>query len=342
MGRQTRIAIVGYGNIGRGVHKAIGRNLDMSLVGIISRDPERVEREINNVDVFNANNEDKWSGLLVDVAMLCGGSAKDLPVQGPCFAKFFNTVDSFDNHKHIGPYANEETGELMPGYYQDMDASARKGKHTSIISIGWDPGTFSMERILADSFFPGTKAYGFYGLSEKGGLSMGHSDAIRRVEGVKDARQYTHAIPEAMERVKSGENPDLKPGEMHWRECFVVAEEEYDIGKIEEEIKKMPNYFEPYRTEVYFVSDEEMKRDHSDMPHDGVVIAASETGDRNKILIEHQNTWDSNPEATASIMVAYARATYRLNQKGDYGAKTILDIAPALISPHSKEELIKV
>ncbi len=336
------IAIVGYGNIGKGVHRAIERNSDMDLVGIISRDPKRVEREIQYIPIFDAKDEASWRGLNPDVAVLCGGSIKDLPVQGPYFARFLNTVDSFDNHPHIGPYSDEETGKPMPGYYQDMDNSAKEGGHTSIISIGWDPGTFSMERTLTDAFFPGTKAYGFYGLSETGGLSMGHSDAIRKVEGVKDARQYTHAIPETMERVRSGENPDLSSGEMHWRECYVVAEEGADLSKIEKEITNMPNYFEPYRTEVHFIGEEEMKSDYSDMPHDGVVIAASETGNGNKILIEHRNTWVSNPEATASIMTAYARAAHRLNQQGAYGAKTILDIAPALISPRSKEELINV
>lgn len=326
---KIRMAIVGFGNIGRGVKKSIERNEelygDVTLAGIITRRPEQVSEEVSDVQVVK-----HYEGRVLepDVAILCGGSANDLPKQGPYFAGVFNTVDSFDNHKKI------------PGYSDKVDEVAKHTGHVSIFSTGWDPGTFSLERLLADAFIPGVKAYGFYGLTEKGGLSMGHSDAIRGIEGVKDARQYTHAKPEAIERVRSGENPDLKPGDMHWRDCYVVAEEGADLDRIEHDIKTMPDYFKQYKTEVHFVTQEELDKNHSGMPHDGVVIASGITGDGNKALIEYKNQWDSNPEATANIMVASARAAYRMKKDGKSGAFTLLDIPPAYLSPHSREELL--
>jgi len=346
MDEKINVTIVGYGNIGRGAHLAIGNpdNSDMNLVGIISRRPEIVANEVRNIPVFDANDEASWRGLDADVAILCGGSAEDLPKQGPYFAQFFNTLDSYDDHPHIPPYHDKKTGKDMPGYFKDMDIPARESNHTSAISIGWDPGLFPLIKILSDSFFSGMKSYGFYGLEPRGGLSMGHTNAIKRLKGVMDAAQYTHAYPEAMKRVRSGENPDLKPGDMHWRECFVSVEEGVDkegMKGIEKKIKKMPRYYKPYYTEVNFISQEEMDANHSDMPHDGVVIAAGTTGDGHKVLMEFKVQWESNPEATASIMVPYARAVYRANQRGDYGAKTIINLLPDSVSSSSKEELIE-
>ncbi len=344
MNNKIKIAIVGYGNVARGVHKSILKNNkvnnDMELVGIISRRPEQVKEEVKEINVYK-NDINDWMGLEADVAILCGGSAKDLPKNGPYYAKHFNTVDSFDTHNHIGPYIDEETQRKMQGYLKDMNDAAKASGNTSAISIGWDPGTFSLERVLANAFFPGAKAYGFYGLTEKGGLSMGHSDAVRRIEGVVDARQYTHAIPKAIERVRSGENPDLEPGEMHWRECFVVLDKYGDKDRIEHEIKTMPNYFKPYKTRVNFISQREIERNHKEMPHDGLVIAVGKTGNGNIAKIEYKCEWDSNPEATGSIMVAYARGIYRFNKEGKTGAFSILDFPASYASPHSLEILTK-
>ena len=341
---KTEIIIVGYGNVARGVHKAILKNKrlynDMELVGIITRRPEKVKEEVKGIDVYK-NDINDWINLEADVAILCGGSAKDLPEQGPFYANYFNTVDSFDTHNHIGPYIDEKTQMKKQGYLKDMDDVAKMSGNTCAVSLGWDPGIFSMERLLVDSFLTGTKAYGFYGLTEKGGLSMGHSDAIRRIEGVADARQYTHAIPEAIERVRSGENPDLEPGDMHWRECFVVLSKYGNKEQVEHEIKTMPDYFKPYRTTVNFIKKEEMERKHSDMPHDGLVIAVGKTGDGNIAKIEYKCQWESNPEATGSIMVAYARGVYRFNKEGKTGAFTSLDFPASYLSPHSLETLTK-
>ncbi len=331
---KTDILIVGYGNVGRGVHEAIKRNSDMNLVGIISRGVERVEKELNRkVPVFDQNSilGNKELQPIADVAILCGGSKKDLPEQGPLFAARYNTVDSFDTHANI------------PEYFKKMDKTASFQGHTSIISAGWDPGTFSVNRVLMDAFLPGTKPKGFYGLEDEGGLSMGHSDAIRQIKGVKNARQYTHAIPEAIERVSMGENPDLKAGEMHWRECYVVLENdtEEERKRVENEIKNMPDYFEPYKTKVTFVSQSKLDNVFSNMPHDGFVLAVGETGKGNKAVIEYKNVWESNPEATGNVLVACARACKRMNKNHRLGAYTMLDIAPAYLSAHSGEELLK-
>jgi len=333
---KTRIAIVGYGNIGRGVHKAINKNEelygDMGLVEIITRRPEVVSKELlpkelSTVAVYNADSKE----LDIDVALLCGGSKNDLPKEGPYFAGRFNTVDSFDNHSKI------------PEYFEAMDEAARKNKNVAVISAGWDPGTFSLERVLHNAFIPGSHTLATYGLTERGGLSMGHSDAIRTIPGVKDARQYTHAIPDAVEKIRRGENPDLKPGDKMRRECFVVLGNDTpsERTRVSMAIHTMPAYFEPYETTVKFVDQEELKKDHSDMPHDGLVITRGETGEGNRALVEYRNEWASNPEGTAGVLVACARAAYRMKQRGQVGAYTVLNIPAADFSPHSKEELLK-
>lgn len=330
MAEPIRIGLVGYGNIGRGVRQSIEKSRDLygdvDLAGILTRRPEAVRKEVPGVKVVDF---ERGGDLNPDLLILCGGSATDLPVQGPQFIKGFNTVDSFDTHAKL------------PDYFRKMDDLARENGHIAVIATGWDPGTFSLERVLSDSFIPGVKPYGFYGLSEKGGLSMGHSDAIRRVDGVKDARQYTHAIPEAIEDVKSGNNPTLTPGDMHWRECIVVANEDGDKEKIANEITTMANYFEPYRTTVTFVTQDELDKEHSGLPHDGAVIAVGKTGDGSKALIEYKNEWASNPAATANILVAHARAAHRLSKEGKSGAFTILDIPAAYFSPRPHDELLK-
>ncbi len=330
MVKPIKIGIVGYGNIGRGVLSAIEKNRelygDVSVAGILTRRPEQVKKLVSGVEVVDF---DKGNDINPDVLILCGGSATDLPVQGPQFVKNFNTVDSFDTHAKL------------PDYFHEMDKAAKENNNVSVIATGWDPGTFSLERVLADAFIPGVKPYGFYGLSKKGGLSMGHSDAIRRVSGVKDARQYTHAIPEAMESVRKGENPTLQTGDMHWRECIVVAEDGADKDKIANEIKSMPNYFEPYKTTVDFVTQDELNDKYQDLPHDGAVIAVGTNGDGSKSLIEYKNEWESNPASTANILLAHARAAYRLKEEGKSGAFTILDVPAAYFSPKSKEELLK-
>ncbi len=329
----TRIAIVGYGNVGRGVERAISKNNelygDVETSAIITRRPEAIREQITSIPVHSPDVVEQHAEEIADVAILCGGSANDLPVQGPYFAQFMNTVDSFDTHAKL------------PDYFKAMDAVARENGHIAVISTGWDPGTFSLERVLADAFIPGANAHGFYGLGEKGGLSMGHSDAIRGIEGVADARQYTHAILESIDRVRSGENPVLSNREMHTRECVVVAEEGADKARIADEIKNMPNYFEPYETTVTFVSQKELDEDYSGMPHDGLVIARGETGDGNAAMIEYKNQWESNPEATGNVLVAHARAAKRLHSEGQGGAKTILDIPAAYFSPHSRDELLR-
>ena len=328
--KATRIAIVGYGNVGRGVYKALERNPDMSLAGIISRDPNRVRNEFGNT-IVPITSPDNLRVINADVAILCGGSKDDLPKQGPFFVEHYNTVDSFDTHAKI------------PEYFHKIDEFARKNGKTSIISAGWDPGTFSVNRVLMDAFLPGTIPKAFYGLGETGGLSMGHSDAVRQVKGVKDARQYTHAIPEAIERVRDGENPDLSVGEMHWRECYVVAESDDpgEMERISDEIISMPNYFKPYKTKVHFVTQEILDKQLSGMPHDGLVLAVGETGNGNKAMIEYRNEWESNPEATGNVLIACARACKRFNNEGKNGAYTMLDIPTSYLSPHSNEKLLK-
>lgn len=321
-----RVGIVGYGNIGRGVELAIERNEDMQLVAVVTRrNPADVKTFSDNVEKVHMDDilslKDK-----VDVMILCGGSATDLPVMGPEIAKHFNTIDSFDTHAKI------------PEYYANVDAAAKEGNTVGIISVGWDPGMFSLNRIYAEAILVQGSTYTFWGK----GVSQGHSDAIRRVPGVKNAIQYTVPIEAAVEEVRSGSEPQLTTRQKHLRECYVVAEEGADLVAIEEAIKTMPNYFADYDTTVTFITEEELKANHSKMPHGGFVIRTGETGrDGNKHVIEYGLKLDSNPEFTSSVLVAYARAAYRLAQKGDFGAKSVFDIAPALLSPKSGEQLRK-
>ena len=326
---KIRVVVAGYGNVGRGVIAALKNNPDMELAGVVSRNPERVKKSFSAAPVMPIAEIDSWlAALKPDVAILCGGSKDDLPKQGPMLCAKINTVDSFDNHSRI------------PEYFRAMDETARKSGHVSVISTGWDPGIFSLQRTLANAFLPGSRAYGFYGLGEAGGLSMGHSDALRTIPGVKDARQYTHAIPEAIEKVRRGENPVFTPGDMHTRECFVVLEEGADKDAIAAEIRSMPGYFAPYRTEIHFVSQEFLNEKCAGFPHDGLVVAAGTTGSGNAARMEYRCQWGSNPEATANVLVAHARAAARLVKEGRSGAFTILDIPPAYFSTHDREELL--
>lgn len=321
---KIRIGIVGYGNIGRGVERAIARNEDMELKVVFTRrEPSSVKIETEGVTVKHIDDM-----LLmkeeIDVMMLCGGSATDLPVMGPEIVANFNTIDSFDTHARI------------PEYFEKVDKAAKEGGNIGIISVGWDPGMFSLNRLYAEAILPQGSTYTFWGK----GVSQGHSDAIRRVEGVKNAIQYTVPIETAVERVRSGSAPELTTREKHLRECYVVAEEGADLAKIEETIKTMPNYFDEYDTTVTFITEEELKRDHSAMPHGGFVIRSGETGHGgNKHIIEYSLKLDSNPEFTACVLVCYARAAYRLAKKGESGARSVYDIAPGLLSMKSAEEL---
>lgn len=330
------IVIVGYGNIGKAVRKVINKNSDMILMGIITRRPEQVKEEILgglskeemaliSLDrhVLDLNRRRKWKRLSVDVAILCGGSKEDTPVQGPAFARELNTVDSFDTHADI------------PGYFQEMDSVAKAHRNVSIISAGWDPGIFSLERILGDAFLPGGKSFTFWGE----GVSQGHSDAARKVEGVLDARQYTIPIEEAIQRVRAGETPEFSKREMHLRRVYVVAKEEADLERIKREIIEMPKYFDEYDTEVIFISKEEMKKEHSAYPHGGFVVTSGATDNGNKQILEYRCQLESNPEFTASVLIACARAAYRMKEMGNKGAYTLLDIPLGLLSPHSGDVL---
>lgn len=321
---KIRVAICGYGNLGRGVENEIKNSSDMELVAVFTRrDPNSLIIN-SNIPVVKIDNMKDWSEK-VDVLIMCGGSATDLPEQVPEAARLFNTVDSFDTHARI------------PEFYEKVNESALKASKTSIISGGWDPGMFSIMRTYADAILPQGKTYTFWGK----GLSQGHSDAIRRVKGVKNAVQYTIPIEKAMESVRNGENPELSTGEKHLRECFVVAEENANLEEIENTIKTMPNYFSDYHTEVHFITEEELKKNHSKMGHGGFVIHSGETGDNNKQIIEYSLKLDSNPEFTSSVLIALARANYRLHKDKNYGAKTMLDIPPALLSQKTPEELRK-
>ena len=327
---KIRAVIAGYGNVGRGVRQALARTTDMELVGIVSRTPERVKQEVGDaVPVMPIADTAAWiAAFRPDVAILCGGSKQDLPKQGPELVKTVCTVDSFDNHSQ------------MPEHFHAMDAAAKAAGKVAVIATGWDPGIFSLERTLANAFL-GVRAYGFYGMTEKGGLSMGHSDALRTIDGVQDARQYTHAIPEAVDQVRRGENPDFTPGDMHTRECFIVAKPGADLEKIRKTVVEMPGYFAPYKTTIHFVTQEELDTKCAGFPHDGLVIASGTTGDANhSASVEYHCRWGSNPEATATILVAHARAAARLAADGRSGAFTILDIPPAFLSPLSQEELL--
>ena len=321
---KIRVAICGYGNLGRGVESEISKSKDMELVAVFTRrNPEDLKIKAN-VPVVNMQDLSEWQDK-IDVMIMCGGSATDLPKQVPEVAKLYNTIDSFDTHAKI------------PEHFAAVDKVAKENNKTAIISGGWDPGMFSIMRVYANSILPNGTTYTFWGK----GVSQGHSDAIRRIDGVKDAKQYTIPIESAVEAVRRGENPALKTGEKHLRECFVVAEEGADKARIENEIKTMPNYFDEYETIVHFISEEELKKDHSKMPHGGFVIHSGKTGEGNKHIIEYSLKLDSNPEFTASVLICLARANYRMNKQGLYGAKTILDVPPALMSPKSPEELRK-
>ena len=323
---KIRIGIVGYGNIGRGVEQAIKRNEDMELAAVFTRrDPASVKVATEGAKVVHMDDMLSMKGD-VDVMVLCGGSATDLPVMGPEIAANFNTIDSFDTHAKI------------PEYFANVDKAAKEGNNISIISVGWDPGMFSLNRLYAESILVQGSKYTFWGR----GVSQGHSDAIRRIPGVKNAIQYTVPVDEAVDQVRSGSEPKLTTRDKHTRECYVVAQEGANKAEIENAIKTMPNYFDEYNTTVHFISEEELKRDHSKMPHGGFVIRTGETGEEgNKHVIEYSLKLDSNPEFTASVLIAYARAAYRLNQKGENGARSVFDIAPALLSMKTPEQLRK-
>ena len=323
---KIRIGIVGYGNIGRGVEQAIKRNEDMELAAVFTRrDPASVKVATEGAKVVHMDDMLSMKGD-VDVMVLCGGSATDLPVMGPEIAANFNTIDSFDTHAKI------------PEYFANVDKAAKEGNNIGIISVGWDPGMFSLNRLYAESILVQGSTYTFWGK----GVSQGHSDAIRRIPGVKNAIQYTVPVDGAVDQVRSGSEPKLTTRDKHTRECYVVAQEGANKAEIENAIKTMPNYFDEYNTTVHFISEEELKRDHSKMPHGGFVIRTGETGEEgNKHVIEYSLKLDSNPEFTASVLIAYARAAYRLNQKGENGARSVFDIAPALLSMKTPEQLRK-
>ncbi len=320
-----RIGILGYGNLGRGVECAVRQNPDMELVAVFTRrNPETVKTfgaPAYHIDSVAAMKDD------IDVMIICGGSATDLPGQTPEYAKLFNVVDSFDTHAKI------------PEHFAAVNASAVESGKIAVISVGWDPGMFSVNRLYAGAILPEGSDYTFWGK----GVSQGHSDAIRRIDGVLDARQYTIPVAEALEAVRNGESPELTARQKHTRECFVVMEEGADAERIEREIVTMPNYFADYDTTVHFISMEELKRDHSGIPHGGVVIRSGKTGlnREHSHIIEYSLKLDSNPEFTSSVLVAMARAAYRMNREGQSGCKTIFDIPPAYLSPKSGEELRK-
>ena len=317
-----RIGILGYGNLGRGVEKAVNANPDQDLLYVFTRrTPESVKINTPGAKVLLV---DELSHMQndIDVLIICGGSATDLPKMTPKYARDYNVIDSFDTHANI------------PTHFAKVDASAKEGKKIGIISTGWDPGMFSINRLYSHSVLPNGKDYTFWGR----GVSQGHSDAIRRIEGVVDARQYTVPVEKAVNRVRNGENPELTTREKHTRECYVVAEEGADLNRIEKEIKEMPNYFADYDTTVTFISQEELDAKHKGLPHGGSVIYTGSTGDT-KHVIEYSLKLDSNPDFTGSVLAAYARAAYKMNQEGLFGAKTVFDIAPAYLSPISAEEL---
>ncbi len=323
---KTRIGIFGYGNLGRGVENAIRQNEDMELVAVFTRRAtEQLKIATEGVAVCSAAEAEKYKND-IDVMIICGGSATDLPEQTPALAKHFTVVDSFDTHAKI------------PEHFARVDAAAREGGNIAMISVGWDPGMFSVNRLMAGAILPDGKDYTFWGK----GVSQGHSDAIRRVEGVLDGKQYTIPVEAALDAVRRGENPELTVRQKHTRECFVVAEEGADKARIEKEICEMPNYFADYDTTVHFISMEELKRDHGGIPHGGFVIRSGRTGDelQNNHIIEYSLKLDSNPEFTASVIVAYARAAARMAKEGAVGCKTVFDVPPAYLSPKSYGEII--
>ncbi len=322
-----RVGILGYGNLGKGIECAIKQNSDTTLAAVFTRrDPATVKIATEGVPVYHTddaiNHKDE-----IDVLVLCGGSATDLPEQTPEFVKYFNVVDSFDTHARI------------PEHFDEVDKVAQESGKVGIISVGWDPGMFSLNRLFGNAILVDGKDYTFWGK----GVSQGHSDAIRRVVGVKDAKQYTVPVPEALDAVRRGENPELTTREKHTRVCYVVAEEDADLERIEREIVSMPNYFADYDTTVHFISEEELKRDHSGIPHGGFVIRSGKTGmnGENNHIIEYSLKLDSNPEFTSSVLLSYARAAVRMNKEGMKGCKTVFDVAPAYLSPKSGAELRK-
>ena len=323
---KIRIGIYGYGNLGKGVELGIHNNPDMELIGIFTRrDPSSITPRFNDSKVFSIDNAYKMKEQ-IDIMILCGGSATDLPIQGPEMCSIFNTVDSFDTHAKI------------PEYFVSMNENAKKANTLALISCGWDPGLFSLNRSLLESILPNGENYVFYGR----GLSQGHSDAIRRIEGVKNAVQYTIPYEESVEKVRNGKNPHFSSvREVMWRECFVVLEDGANPEKIEKEIKEMPNYFEPYNTNVHFISEEELKEKHSGMPHGGFVLRSGKTSEGTNQIAGFSLKLDSNPEFTASVLIAYARALYKMRKQGLTGAITVLDVPVSLLSNKTREELLK-
>ncbi|MCM3743562.1 diaminopimelate dehydrogenase [Sporosarcina luteola] len=324
MDTKIRIGIAGYGNLGKGVESAIAQSDDLELVGVFTRREPGNLKVNSGAPVLRLNEIEEYVDD-IDVLILCGGSKDDLPEQGPALSKLFNTVDSFDTHAKI------------PEYFEAVDESARPNGKTAIISVGWDPGLFSINRLYGESILPEGATYTFWGK----GLSQGHSDAVRRIEGVKGAVQYTIPVESAVEQVRNGSQPELTTRDKHTRECYVVLEEGADAAEVEQAIVTMPNYFTDYDTTVHFITEQQLKEDHSAMPHGGFVIRSGKTGAANNQVMEFSLKLDSNPEFTSSVLVAYARAAYRLNEKGDIGAKTVFDVAPGLLSPKSAGQLRK-
>ena len=319
-----RIGILGYGNLGRGVEYAIQQNSDMELVAVFTRRNPQDLKINSDAQVVSISDIENWKDK-IDVLIICSGSANDLPVQTPQFTKMFNVIDSFDTHAKI------------PTHFENVDKSAKESGHVAMISVGWDPGMFSLNRLYANAILPNGQDYTFWGK----GISQGHSDAIRRIEGVKDAKQYTIPIEGALQAVRNCENPTFTPRQMHTRECFVVVEDGADKERIEKEIKTMPNYFAPYDTTVNFISEEELKEKHSGIPHGGFVIRTGTTAGNKNHIVEYSLKLESNPEFTSSVIVAYARAIHRLFKDGETGCKTVFDIAPKYLSQKTNEELRK-
>lgn len=321
-----KVGVIGYGNLGRGVESAIKHTNDMELIGVFTRRSPEGVKTLTDVPVYKMEQVYDMKAD-IDVLILCGGSANDLPVQTPELAQYFNVIDSFDTHAKI------------PEHFAHVDEASKRGKHISIISVGWDPGLFSLNRLYGQAILPTGNDYTFWGK----GVSQGHSDAIRRIDGVCDARQYTLPVEEALESVRKGKNPELSTRQKHTRECFVVVKDGADKVRIENEIKTMPNYFSDYDTTVHFISEEELMRDHKGIPHGGVVLRSGSTGlnNENKHVIEYKLTLDSNPEFTSSVLVAFARAASRLYKEGQSGCKTVFDIAPGYLHEETAEELRK-
>ncbi len=319
-----RIGIYGYGNLGRGVENAIAKNPDMELVAVFTRrSPETLKINTPNVPVVSTSDVNSWTDL-VDVMIICGGSATDLPTMTPDLAKMFNVVDSYDNHSSI------------PTHFANVDAAAKESGKVALISCGWDPGMFSLMRLYSDAVLPDGKHYTFWGR----GVSQGHSDAIRRIDGVLDARQYTVPVEAVVDEVRKGSQADYTSRQMHKRECYVVAEDGADLTRIEQEIVTMPAYFAPYDTTVHFITMDELKRDHMGLPHGGNVIRTGVTGDGNKQVIEYKLSLDSNPEFTGSVLVTFARAVDKMSKRGDKGCKTVFDVTPADLMSISHDDIV--